>query len=63
MTKPEYAQKLEPFIIRAGRSGQQINDDQFKQLLQQFSQQAKPKEMKVNFTRRTLDSDDDDDDF
>ena len=61
MTKPEYKQRLDPILLRAAQSGKQINDESLKQLLEQFSQGSKASSTKVNFQRRRIDSDSDDD--
>ena len=62
LTKPEYKQRLDPILLRAAQSGRQINDENLKQLLEQFSQGSKASSAKVNFQRRRIDSDDSDDD-
>lgn len=50
-------------MAQTGRLGGKIDDAQFKQLLEQLSQQMTRSDSKVNFNRRraAMDSDDDDD--
>ena len=66
--KPEKGRMVEDILIGNARRGAfpgQISEDQFKKILEEVNSQLAPKETKVNFDRRrvNLDSDDDDLDF
>lgn len=66
--KPEKGRMVEDILINNARMGMfpgQISEDEFKKILEQVNSRFAPKETKVNFDRRrvNLDSDDDDLDF